>query len=278
MPRVKLTLSYDGGGYVGWQFQRNGLSVQEVVERALEKMLGSATPVQSAGRTDAGVHAEGQVITLDTPRELPLRAYVQGLNSILPDDVAVSRAELVPDAFDPRRWSHGKRYRYQISNRLTRSPLRRRTHWEIFAPLDVDAMRAGAVHLLGRHDFSAFRAADCQARHAVRVITLMDVEGQSGDALTITVEGTAFLKHMVRNLVGTLVEVGRGKRSPAWVAEVLAAGDRERAGVTAPAHGLTLMEVFYGLRELPPRTGKSQAAADEVGTGEAPVVGAPLPR
>jgi tRNA pseudouridine38-40 synthase len=260
MPRVKLTLAYDGGDYVGWQVQSNGLAVQTVVERALEKLLGAPTPVQSAGRTDAGVHAEGQVVTLDTPRELPLRAYVQGLNSILPDDVAVVRAEVVPDAFDPRRWSHGKRYRYQISNRPTRSPLRRRTHWEFFNPLDMEAMRAGAVHLLGRHDFSAFRAADCQARHAVRAITRLDVETDAVDSLTITVEGTAFLKHMVRNLVGTLVEVGRGKRSPEWVAEVLASRNRKLAGVTAPAHGLTLMEVFYGLRELPPQVAKGVAS------------------
>jgi len=244
MPRVKLVLEYDGTDYVGWQVQPNGTSVQAVVERALEKLLGVPTPVLAAGRTDAGVHALGQVVAFDAAQALPMKAYVRGLSGLLPPDVVVVAAEEVAPDFDPRRHARGKRYRYRVCNRPVRSPLRRRTHWELFAALDVPAMRAGAVHLLGRHDFSAFRASDCAAKTAVRELWRLDVEAQ-GDELVVVVEGTAFLKHMVRNLVGTLVEVGRGKRPAGWVAQVLASKDRGQAGPTAPAHGLVMEEVFY---------------------------------
>ncbi|MCI0571368.1 MAG: tRNA pseudouridine(38-40) synthase TruA [Myxococcaceae bacterium] len=246
MPRIKLTLEYDGTDYVGWQVQPNGTAVQEVVERGLAKLLGERVPVASAGRTDAGVHALGQVACFDTERTLPLKAYVQGLNTHLPVDVAVVRAEEVEPEFDPRRWSRGKRYRYLVSNRRTRSPLRRRTHWEVFAPLDGAAMHAAGQLLLGRHDFSAFQASDCEAKHPVRELRRVSVEPRETDEWVLTVEGTAFLKHMVRNIAGTLVEVGRDRRPVGWVAEVLEARDRRKAGITAPAHGLTLVEVFYG--------------------------------
>jgi tRNA pseudouridine38-40 synthase len=250
MPRIKLTLEYDGTDYVGWQVQPNGTAVQVVVERALERLLGERVSVASAGRTDAGVHALGQVACFDTTRVLPLKAYVQGLNTFLPEDVAVVRAEEVDPAFDPRRWSRGKRYRYLISNRRTRSPLRRRTHWEVFQPLDGAAMHAAAQRLLGRHDFSAFQASDCAAKHPVRELRRVSVEPGGPEEWVLTVEGTAFLKHMVRNIAGTLVEVGRGRRPVEWVGEVLASRDRRKAGITAPAHGLTMVEVFYG--EGPP--------------------------
>lgn len=250
MPRLKLTLEYDGTHYVGWQLQPNGVSIHARLGQALEQLLGGPVALEAAGRTDSGVHATGQVVCFTTERVLPLKAYWRGLNGFLPEDIAVVRAEEVPADFDPRRWSHGKRYRYRVSNRPSRSPLRRFTHWEVFAPLDVEALRRGAAHLLGRHDFSSFRAADCQAAHALREVRRVDVQGTSGDELSVVVEGTAFLKHMVRNLVGTLMEVGKGRRPDTWVAEVLAARDRKRAGPTAPAHGLVLEEVFYG--EGPP--------------------------
>jgi tRNA pseudouridine38-40 synthase len=246
MPRLKLTLEYDGTQYVGWQVQPNGISIQARLVQALEQLLGERVDLEVAGRTDSGVHATGQVVCFDTQRALPLKAYWRGLNGLLPEDIAVVRAEEVPPEFDPRRWSHGKRYRYRVSNKPSRSPMRRLTHWEVFAPLDVEALRRGAVHLLGRHDFSAFRAADCQAAHAMREVRRVDVQGTSGGELSITVEGTAFLKHMVRNLVGTLVVVGKGRRPDTWVAEVLASRNRKHAGPTAPAHGLVLEEVFYG--------------------------------
>jgi len=258
MPRLKLVLEYDGTRYVGWQVQRNGRSVQAELQEALGKLLGAPVEVLAAGRTDSGVHATGQVVCFDTERMLPLKAYWRGLNGLLPDDIAVVRAEEVPPEFDPRRWSRGKRYRYRVSNRPTRSPLRRHTHWELYAPLQVEAMVRASRHLLGRHDFSAFRAADCQAAHALREVRRVDVEGVAGDAVSFTVEGTAFLKHMVRNLVGTLVEVGKGRRPEAWVAEVLASKDRTKAGPTAPAQGLVLEEVFYG-EGPPPRTAGDSA-------------------
>ncbi len=246
MPRVKLTLEYDGAAFVGWQVQPNGTSVQTVVQRALAKLLGHEVELAVAGRTDAGVHAEGQVVAFDTDRALPKKAYVMGLSTLLPAEVSVVDAQEVPAGFDPRRWSRGKRYRYLVSNRPHRSPLRRRTHWEIFAPLDVEAMADAAKRILGRHDYSAFRAADCAALHAVREVRALTVEGQSGGDITFTVDGTAFLKHMVRNLVGTLVEVGRSKHPPAWVEGVLASKDRSLAGPTAPAHGLVMVHVLYG--------------------------------
>jgi tRNA pseudouridine38-40 synthase len=200
----------------------------------------------AAGRTDSVVHARGQVVAFDSPRQLPLKAYWMGLNSLLPEDISVVKAEEVDEAFDPRRWSKGKRYRYLVSNRRARSPLRRLTHWEIFQPLNVTAMQEATRHLVGHHDYSAFRASDCQAAHALRELTKVEVTGASGDELTIVIEGTAFLKHMVRNLVGTLVEVGRGRQPVEWVKRVLDGKDRTKAGPTAPPHGLCLDEVFYG--------------------------------
>jgi tRNA pseudouridine38-40 synthase len=255
MPRVRLTLEYDGTDFVGWQRQLNGRSVQEVVEKALVELLGGPVSTAAAGRTDAGVHAAGQVVAFDAPRALPSKAYVRGLSALLPPDVAVVAADEAPEGFDPRRWATGKRYRYLISRRASRSPLQRRTHWEIFTPLDVGAMRTAAPALLGTHDFSSFRAADCEAPHPRRTLRELALH-EEGEVLRIDVEGTAFLKHMVRNIVGSLVEVGRSKRPSSWVAEVLAAKDRTLAGPTAPAHGLTLVEVSYGEG---PRSGLSKA-------------------
>ena len=251
MPRVRLTLQYDGTDFVGWQRQPNGRSVQEVLETALAEFLGAKVTAVAAGRTDAGVHALGQVVAFDPPRALPTKAYVRGLSGVLPGDVAVMAADEVPADFDPRRWATGKRYRYLISRRPGRAPLLRRTHWEVFSALDVEAMQSASTALLGTHDFTSFRAADCEAPHPRRTLRELDVQ-TFGDILRIEVEGTAFLKHMVRNIVGSLVEVGRGRRAPAWIAEVLAARDRTRAGPTAPAHGLTLVEVTYGTGPRPP--------------------------
>ena len=245
MPRIRLIVEYDGTDFVGWQRQPNGRSVQEVLEGALEELLGAPVSAAAAGRTDSGVHALGQVVAFDAPRALPAKAYARGLSSLLPQDLSVVAAEEVPDGFDPRRWATGKRYRYLISRRPGRSPLLRRTHWELFASLDVEAMRSAAPALLGPHDFSSFRAANCEAPHPRRTLRELGLH-EDGDVLRIEVEGTAFLKHMVRNVVGSLVEVGRGKRPPEWIAEVLAAKDRTLAGPTAPAHGLTLVAVTYG--------------------------------
>lgn len=248
MSRVKLTVEYDGTNYVGWQIQPNGPSIQAEIQQALAKLLGQAAPVPVlvSGRTDSGVHALGQVVSFDHASALPMKAFVKGLNSLLPDDIAVVSAEDVPAEFDPRRWSQGKRYRYRICNRPVRSPLKRRVVWEVFQPLDVDAMRAAGALLVGRHDFSAFRAADCQAATAVREIFALEIEGASGGDLSISVHGSAFLKHMVRNIVGSLVEVGRGRHTVDWLAQTLAGRDRTKSGQTAPPQGLSLEAVFYG--------------------------------
>jgi tRNA pseudouridine38-40 synthase len=247
VPRIKLTLEYDGTHYVGWQLQDNGPSVQGRLQRALADLFGGDNvSVTGAGRTDSGVHALGQVAHFDAPRKLPMKAYWLGLNGLLPDDIAVVSAEEVDPRFDARRWARGKRYRYRVGNRRTRSPMRRYTHWEIFQPLNLAAMRKGAEALVGEHDFQSFRAADCQSPSSVRKLSKVEVSGATGDEVVIDVEGTAFLKHMVRNIAGSLAEVGRAKRSAQWVTEVLAARDRTLAGVTAPPQGLTLLEVLYG--------------------------------
>ncbi len=246
MARFKLVLEYDGTNYVGWQLQPNGPSLQGRLQRALFELTGHPISVLVAGRTDSGVHARGQVIAFDSPVNLPVKAYRMGLNGLLPDDIAVVSADEVDPAFDPRRWAHGKRYQYRVSNRRTRSPLIRLTQWEVFLPLQFQAMSEAAACLLGEHDFSAFRAADCQAAHPKRKVTRATLSGAVGGEITFTIEGTAFLKHMVRNIAGSLVDIGRGKHPASWMKDVLEGRDRTKAGPTAPAHGLVLDEVFYG--------------------------------
>ena len=245
MPTVKLVLEYDGTRYVGWQVQPNGPSIQAELEKALATLHKAPVRVTGAGRTDAGVHALGQVASFAVERALPLTAYVLGMNALLPDDVAVREAEVRDGPFDARRDARGKRYRYRIENAPTRAPLGRLQAWQVFRPLDVAAMRAAAGHLVGRHDFGAFQAADCEAHHAVRDLRRLEVLGEARGAIEVVAEATAFLKHMVRNLVGTLVEVGLGARDAASMPELLASRDRTRAGRTAPPQGLVLEQVFY---------------------------------
>jgi tRNA pseudouridine38-40 synthase len=245
VPVVKLTLAYDGTRYVGWQVQPNGPSVQAEVERALEALHKAPRRVTAAGRTDAGVHARAQVVSFPEERPLPLSAYVKGMNALLPEDVAVQAASLAPDGFDARRSARGKRYRYVVENVATRAPLSRLYAWQLFGRLDVAAMRDAARHLVGRHDFAAFQAADCAADHAVREVSRLEILGEAGGRVELVVEATAFVKHMVRNFVGTLVEVGQGKREPGSIPALMGSLDRTRAGRTAPPQGLFLDEVFY---------------------------------
>ena len=242
---MKLVLEYDGTRYVGWQVQPNGPSIQAEVERALATLHKAPRRVTAAGRTDAGVHARAQVVSFPEERPLPLAAYVKGMNALLPDDVAVRSASLEPDGFDARRSARGKRYRYVVENLATRAPLTRLHAWQLFGALDVEAMREASAHLLGRHDFAAFQAADCACDHAFRDLRRLDVSGAPGARIELVVEATAFVKHMVRNLAGTLVEVGLGRRAAASIPELLASRDRRRAGRTAPPQGLFLDEVFY---------------------------------
>ena len=255
MPNFCLTLSYDGTDFVGWQRQRNGLSVQEALEDALGRLLEHPVICRAAGRTDAGVHARGQVVSFRTEKRLPLRALLHGSNHHLPASVAVLDVKEVADDFDARHSASGKLYRYQIWNAPVRSPLHARTYWHLTPPLDRAQMAAAAAVLVGRHDFAAFRASNCERLTTVRTVKRVAVcagpPEDGGASLCIEVEATAFLKNMVRILTGTLVQVGRGRMGVEHVQSLLRSCDRTQAGPTAPPHGLTLWRVDYGPREGP---------------------------
>ena len=244
MTRWRLDLEYDGTHFAGWQIQPGERTIQGVLEDALEALCTHAVRVGSAGRTDAGVHALQQVASFETHVQRSPKGVVGGLNTHLPDDVAVLDAQVVPDAFDPRRTPHTKQYRYRWLDRLPRSPLRHDAVWHVRRSLDVAAMADALPCLLGEHDFTSFRAAGCSAKHPVRIVEGARVE-RRGDEVVFEVEGRAFLRHMVRNLAGTLNEIGRGKYPPGHLDEVLAARDRSAAGATAPARGLTLAWIQY---------------------------------
>jgi tRNA pseudouridine38-40 synthase len=259
---IRLVVEYDGTGLSGWQRQDNGPTVQGHLEAALATLLAHEVTVAGASRTDAGVHARGQVASFRTERAIPLHGIRRGLNSLLPEAIAVVSATEASDEFHPRFSATGKHYRYLLLVRADRSPTWRQRAWYQRSALDRAAMREAAAALIGEHDFAAFRAAGCTASRTVRRIDEIAVtdlrDDLSGDAepslLAIDVRGNAFLRNMVRILVGTLVEVGQGRRSPGQVAEILAAKDRTQAGITAPAHGLTLVSVGYdGRKILPPR-------------------------
>jgi tRNA pseudouridine38-40 synthase len=247
---IRLVVEYDGTSLSGWQRQSNGPTVQAHLEDALAKLLQHEVVVIGASRTDAGVHARGQVACFWTERTIPLHGIRRGLNSMLPEAIAVNDATEVADDFHPRFSATGKLYRYTMFTRRDRAPRFANRAWHHYEPLDVGAMQAAAVALVGEHDFAAFRAAGCAAKTSVRRLDAITIrEGE--DTLTLDVEGNAFLRNMVRILVGTLVEVGAGRRPIAQVAEILASRDRTQAGITAPAHGLELIEVRYAGR--PPR-------------------------
>lgn len=244
MRHIKLIIEYDGTAYAGWQVQPNGLTIQEVMEQALAGLLGEPTRLRSSGRTDAGVHARGMVACFTTTLPMPLRAFREGLNSQLPADIAVRDACEVPPDFNPRFHSIGKHYRYTILLDNLRSPLSRHTAWRLGGRLDLEAMREACSHFVGEHDFAAFRASNCAAKTTVRRIDSLQLV-QEGRFLHIDVNGSGFLKNMVRIITGTLVEVGLGKRSPQDIARLLKEGDRQLAGKTAPPQGLCLMQVYY---------------------------------
>jgi tRNA pseudouridine38-40 synthase len=245
--QLKLTLEYDGGAFEGWQRQPRGhRTVQGEVERALGVVLRGSVRVRGAGRTDAGVHAAGQVATCpvaDVP--VDLGRFRASLNGVLSRDVAVRRVEVVDDHFDPRRHARRRRYVYHVWNGPVRSPLWSRWSWHVATSLDVPAMDAAAARLTGRRDFESFRGADpCPPASTVREVFLSRVV--SDDALLrYEIEASGFLKHMVRNIVGTLVEVARGRRSTESIDELLAVRDRRRGAPTAPARGLVLTGVEY---------------------------------
>ena len=245
MRQIRLIVEYDGTSLCGWQRQVNGPTVQGHLEEALGKLLSHEAPVVGASRTDAGVHARGQVASFRTARPIPLHGIRRGLNSLLPRQIAVRDAAEVPDDFHPRFSATGKHYRYTILARPDRSPRWRDRAWHHPEPLSIEAMAAAAAPLLGEHDFAAFRAAGCTAATTVRRIDAIELSTPDPELLIVDVRGNAFLRNMVRILVGTLVEAGAGRRPLGQVAEILASRDRTRAGITAPAHGLELMEVRY---------------------------------
>jgi tRNA pseudouridine38-40 synthase len=253
--RVACAVEYDGAGYAGWQRQPHARSVQAVVERALSFVADQPIQVSCAGRTDAGVHATWQVIHFDTDALRSERSWLLGVNANLPDDVRLVWVQPVDDEFHARFSARARSYRYVILNRdVPGALLRRRVAWE-HRPLDEADMQRAAAYLVGEHDFSSFRAVACQAKSPVRTVHRLNVV-RSGEMLYLDIQANAFLHHMVRNIAGVLLSVGRGDRPAEWVHEVLQRRDRARGGVTAPASGLYLVGVSY-----PPEYGVAAGGA-----------------
>jgi tRNA pseudouridine38-40 synthase len=244
MRRLKLTLAYDGTAYHGWQIQPGLVTIQGVLEGCLGRITGCSVPVRGAGRTDAGVHALGQVASCEVDTRHDDAVLQRALNALLPADIAVRQVETAAAAFDARWSALGKTYRYTVFRRQVRSPFAPRTSLHVPVALDLAAMRTATACLVGTHDFSAFRAGTCGAASPIRTVTQAGWQ-VDGDWWHFEINGNAFLQHMVRIIVGTLLEVGRGRRKAEDVAAALAAGDRRQAGKTAPPQGLTLVEVAY---------------------------------
>ena len=248
MRNIRLLIEYDGAAYHGWQIQKNGSSVQETLAKAITAITGEHVVPDGAGRTDAGVHALGQVAAFRTDARIPAERFADALNAVLPRNIAVVRSEEAEWEFHPRKNAICKHYRYQILNRSHRAALLDGRAWHVPGHLDLEAMRKASGLILGTHDFRAF----CASGHSVKTYTRTMTRAEwtiDGDLLRFDIEGSGFLYNMVRILVGTLVEVGRGKRTPEGFREVLEAGDRRKAGITAPAGGLCMMEVRYGPHE-----------------------------
>lgn len=243
MSNIKLILGYDGSSYRGFQLQENAFTVQQVLEEAIQTVFKAPARVTSAGRTDTGVHAIGQVVNFHMPSCIPVHRIPFALNAVLPKDIVVYQAEIVPDAFHARYNAVSKLYTYTIDNAPHPRVLLRNVVYHVKYPLDLPAMVSSAGILVGTHDFSSFQARGSSVRNSVRSLTRLDVTA-SDNFITITAEADGFLYKMVRIIVGTLIEVGRGKRSRD-LQPVLDARDRGGAGWTAPAHGLVLREVKY---------------------------------
>ncbi|MDP8215506.1 MAG: tRNA pseudouridine(38-40) synthase TruA [Candidatus Euphemobacter frigidus] len=245
MRKVKLTLEYDGTRYAGWQIQKNAETIQREVEEALESVLSEKVRVYGAGRTDAGVHALGQVAHFETRSQLPLKNIRDGANTYLPPDIVILRAEEVDLSFHARYNAREKIYLYRVLLRDVRSPLELHRACHIAVPLDVEEMQRGAGYFVGHHDFSAFTASGSSVKSKVRTISRLDIE-RKAELLKFEFQADGFLYKMVRNIVGTLLEVGKGKLSAYKIEEILKSGERKLAGPTAPASGLYFLRILYG--------------------------------
>lgn len=242
--RLALGVAYDGSSFCGWQSQPNGCGVQDVLERALSEIAAQPVTVVCAGRTDTGVHALEQVVHFDTTASRPLQAWVRGANALLPSAVAVQWAEVVADDFHARFQAERRCYRYILFNHPVRPALWAGKVGWFHVPLDVAAMQQAAAYLLGQHDFSAFRAAECQAKSPLKHMYEARIERQ-GDFIVFHFCANAFLHHMVRNLVGSLVYVGKGSHAPEWIVQLLHERDRSKAAPTFAPDGLYLERVIY---------------------------------
>ncbi|REK31448.1 MAG: tRNA pseudouridine(38-40) synthase TruA [Planctomycetota bacterium] len=248
MRNLKLTLAYDGTNYCGWQVQPGQPTIQQAVETTLEKITGESIRVAASGRTDSGVHALGQVISFSTSSRLTPHEFLRALNAELPEDIRVHDAAEVAADFHALRSARSKCYRYTIDNGAVRDVFARHVCWYIPVRLDVEAMHRAGQALVGEHDFSSYETTGAARADSVRHVTRLDVvrgKGQLVDKVLLEIEANGFLYNMVRAITGTLVEVGRGAKSESWPAEVLAARDRRRAGMTAPPEGLALLRVDY---------------------------------
>jgi tRNA pseudouridine38-40 synthase len=241
---IKVVLEYDGTNFAGWQQQAHGRTVEAELKKALRKITGQDLTVYAAGRTDAGAHAEGQVVSFYTDGRIAPSRMVAALNARLPDDVAVLSAEVVPDDFHARYAARWRRYRYRYLDRPARPALERGRCWHVRGPLDVDVMSRAAAGLVGTHDWTSFCSASEPAAARVREMRSARV-ARRGEIVELELVAEGFLRGLARGIAGALAEVGRGRRPPEWVGEVLEARDRRRAARTAPAGGLTLMEVIY---------------------------------
>ena len=241
---IKVVLEYDGTNFAGWQQQAHGRTVEVELKKALKQVTGVDHKVYAAGRTDAGAHAEGQVVSFQTDGRISPRRLVAALNAKLPEDVAVLSAETVPDEFHARYSARWRRYRYRFLDRPSRSALERGRCWHVRGALDVEAMSTSAKALIGKHDWTSYCSASEPADARVR--EMRSVSGvRRGDFVELELVAEGFLRGLARSIAGALAEVGRGRRAPEWVGQVLRARDRRQAPRTAPAGGLTLMEVIY---------------------------------
>lgn len=249
MRRIQLIVEYDGTNYAGWQRQSNAMSVQQKVEDTLSKLTKEKIVIHGASRTDAGVHAMGQSAHFDTESRIPADKFSYALNTMLPPDIRIRESRQVPESFHARFSTKGKRYRYLFHVHPHASAIHRLTHAHVIYPLDVDLMHREAQALVGTHDFAAYAASGSVVKDTVRTIYRADVT-RDGEEVKLVIEGKGFLYNMVRIIAGTLIGVGSGNIEPGAFARAIESGNRLDLGVTAPAHGLTLMEVFYDASDL----------------------------